>query len=99
MDFLFNHPSVIAGILLAILVLSFSKIFLRIFGVVLIPDDSIGTVTKRFVILGSNRTLPDGQIVALKGEAGYQADTLSPWTTSMAVAMAIHRIISQVYGN
>lgn len=42
------------------------------------PDDSIGTVTKKFVIFGNDRTLPDGQIVALKGEAGYQADTLSP---------------------
>jgi hypothetical protein len=35
-------------------------------------------VNKKFVLFGSNRTLPDGAIIALKGEAGYQADTLAP---------------------
>lgn len=54
------------------------KLVLRLFGVLLIPDDSIGIVNKRFVLFGSHRTLPDGRIVALHGEAGIQADPLPP---------------------
>ena len=30
------------------------------------------------MLVGQNRTLPDGAIVALQGEAGLQADTLAP---------------------
>ncbi|MEZ0371008.1 MAG: SPFH domain-containing protein [Candidatus Sericytochromatia bacterium] len=59
-------------------VLIFHKLILRIFGVVIIPQDSIGVVNKKFVIAGKNRTLPDGAIIALNGEAGNQADTLAP---------------------
>lgn len=54
------------------------KFFLRIFGIVLIPEDSIGIVNKKFVLFGEHKSLPDGRIVALQGEAGYQADTLAP---------------------
>lgn len=61
-----------------ILIVAFNKIVLRMFGVVMISDDSIGIVTKKWVLLGKNKTLPDGAIVALKGEAGIQADTLAP---------------------
>ncbi len=59
-------------------IIVFYRWFLRIFGVVIVPQDSIGVVNKKFVIFGSNRTLPDGAIIALKGEAGFQADTLAP---------------------
>jgi uncharacterized membrane protein YqiK len=54
------------------------KLVLRVFGVVIIPEDSIGIVNKKFVIFGKNRTLPDGAIIALHGEAGLQADSLAP---------------------
>jgi uncharacterized membrane protein YqiK len=54
------------------------KLVLRVFGVVIIPQDSIGVVNKKFVVVGRNRSLPDGSIIALHGEAGYQADTLAP---------------------
>ncbi len=54
------------------------KLVLRLFGVIIIPQDSVGIVDKKFVLVGSNRTLPDGRIVALNGEAGIQADTLAP---------------------
>jgi uncharacterized membrane protein YqiK len=60
-----------------ILIVSY-KLVLRIFGVIVIPNDVIGIVNKRFVIFGKHRTLPDGSIIALNGEAGYQADTLAP---------------------
>lgn len=51
---------------------------LRLLGIVIVPDDSIGTVTKFFKLLGSHRELPPGRIVALQGEAGLQAGTLAP---------------------
>jgi uncharacterized membrane protein YqiK len=61
-----------------LLLLVFYKLALRFFGVIIIPEDSIGIVNKKFVLLGSNRTLPGGAIIALHGEAGLQADALAP---------------------
>lgn len=61
-----------------LLALIFWKAFVRLLGVVIVPDDSIGLVTKKFVLVGSHRELPPGKIIALKGEAGLQADTLAP---------------------
>jgi uncharacterized membrane protein YqiK len=43
--------------------------------VVSIREDQVGVVVKRFSGKGS---LPDGRVVALNGEAGYQAKTLGP---------------------
>jgi len=43
-------------------------------GMVLIRERQVGVVVKRF----SSRSLAPGQLVALAGEAGYQADTLAP---------------------
>lgn len=60
-----------------VLVIVFYKWFLRIFGIVLIPEDAIGIVNKKFALFGKT-TLPDGAIVALEKEAGIQADTLPP---------------------
>jgi uncharacterized membrane protein YqiK len=55
------------------------KYILRfLFGMVIVPEDRIGLVTKRFVLIGSNRELPDGRIIATKGEAGFQGKTLAP---------------------
>src|SRR6187549_3142371 len=65
-------------LILIVLLLVGYKLVLRLFGVIIIPQDSIGIVDKKFVLFGSNRTLPDGRIVALNGEAGIQADTLAP---------------------
>lgn len=67
-----------AWILIPIALIIAHKPVLRVLGVVVIPNDSIGIVNKRFVLFGRNRTLPDGAIIALNGEAGYQADTLAP---------------------
>ncbi|MBI3207448.1 MAG: flotillin family protein [Candidatus Solibacter usitatus] len=50
----------------------------RLLGIASIPEDSIGIINKKFVLWGSHRSLPDGKIIALKGEAGFQADTLAP---------------------
>lgn len=68
---------VTALVLLLLLVASY-KLVLRIFGVVIIPEDSIGIVNKKWVLFGAHRTLPDGAIIAMQGEAGFQADALAP---------------------
>jgi hypothetical protein len=65
-----------------LLALIFWKSVVRLLGIVIVPDDSIGLITKKFVLVGSHRDLPPGKIIALKGEAGLQADTLAPASSS-----------------
>jgi uncharacterized membrane protein YqiK len=68
-----------AWVLIPVLALLFYKFTLRFFfGMVIIPEDKIGLVTKKFVLFGANKSLPDGKIIALNGEPGYQADPLAP---------------------
>ena len=43
-------------------------------GLVVIREQEVGVVAKRFARL----SLPPGRLIALNGEAGYQADTLAP---------------------
>ena len=77
------------------------KAILRIIGVVIIPKDTIGIVSKKFVLTGSHRTLPDGEIIALHGEAGLQATTLPPgihfwfWPWQYAIEMVEFLTIEQ----
>lgn len=62
-----------------VLAFVFYKFVLRVFfGMVIVPEDKIGLVTKKFVLFGENKSLPDGRIIATKGEAGFQAQTLAP---------------------
>jgi len=65
-------------VLAIILALLLYKLFFRIFGIIIIPENRIGLVTKKFVLVGKNRELPEGRIIAVNGEAGYQARTLAP---------------------
>jgi uncharacterized membrane protein YqiK len=66
-------------ILLLVLCLILYKYILRfLFGMVIVPEDRIGLVTKKFVLFGDNKELPDGRIIATKGEAGFQAKALAP---------------------
>ncbi len=74
LNWLVGHWWIFATIIL----LAAYKVVLRLFGVVMIPEDSIGVVNKKFVLFGERRNLADGQIIALNGEAGLQADTLPP---------------------
>jgi uncharacterized membrane protein YqiK len=65
--------------IIPLLAVVFYKFTLRVFfGMVIIPEDKIGLITKKFVLFGANKSLPDGKIIALNGEAGFQADTLAP---------------------
>ncbi|WP_242695912.1 SPFH domain-containing protein [Desertivirga brevis] len=66
-------------LLILVLCIVFYKPILRFFfGMVIVPEDRIGLVTKKFVLYGPNKELPDGRIIATKGEAGFQARTLAP---------------------
>ncbi len=59
-------------------ILLFYKFILRVFfGLVIVPEDRIGLVTKKFVLFGKQE-LPEGRIIATNGEAGFQAQTLAP---------------------
>lgn len=48
--------------------------FIFLCGLVIVGEREVGIVVKKF----SGKSLAAGQIVALNGEAGYQADTLAP---------------------
>ena len=68
-----------AWILIPLLAIIFYRFTLRIFfGMVIIPEDKIGLITKKFVLIGANKSLPDGKIIALNGEAGFQGKSLAP---------------------
>ncbi|HPH83032.1 MAG TPA: SPFH domain-containing protein [Flavobacteriales bacterium] len=65
-------------ILLIICLILYKYILRFLFGMVIVPEDKIGLVTKKFVLFGVNKELPDGRIIATLGEAGFQAKTLAP---------------------
>ncbi|GAA4757696.1 SPFH domain-containing protein [Flavobacterium hankyongi] len=68
---------------------------------VIVPEDKIGLVTKKFVLFGADKSLPDGRIIATKGEAGFQAQTLAPglywgmWIWQYSVDMTPFTIIPE----
>lgn len=65
-------------LVIPLLMVIFWKFVLRIFlGMVIVPEKNIGLVSKKFVLFGKAKTLPDGKIIALNGESGFQADTLA----------------------
>ncbi|MDB6139106.1 MAG: band 7 protein [Verrucomicrobiaceae bacterium] len=65
-------------LLIAFVALLFHRWLLQSLGVVIIPEDRIGLVTKKFVLVGKNKEIPAGRIIAINGEAGFQAQTLAP---------------------
>ena len=82
-------------LVVVVLVIVLEKLLLRyFFGTVIVSKDQIGIVNKKWVLVGSHRTLPDGAIIALNGEAGLQADTLAPgihfgfWPWQYSVSLA-----------
>ena len=75
---LWTMGPILAVALVALMALLFYRAVARLFGVVIVPEDSAGIVNKKYVLVGQNRTLPAGAIIALSGEAGLQADALAP---------------------
>ncbi|WP_316811466.1 SPFH domain-containing protein [Pedobacter heparinus] len=70
-----NYWWVVVALMCAVL----NRYILRIFfGMIVVPEDRIGLVTKKFVLYGPGKELPDGRIIAIKGEAGFQGKTLAP---------------------
>lgn len=65
--FTFVLVALVAGFIAFVLVITVST------GLVIIRENQVGIVIRKF-----GRSLPPGKLVALNGEAGYQADTLSP---------------------
>ncbi len=89
------------GIILALSLLFYKITFRLFFGMVIVPEDRIGLITKKFVLFGAHKSLPDGRIVATEGEAGFQAHTLAPglywglWPWQYSVDMAPFTIIPE----
>jgi uncharacterized membrane protein YqiK len=65
-------------ILIPVLCLIFYKFIFRLLGIIIVPEDRIGLVTKKFVLFGDKKSLPEGRIFATEGEAGFQAKPLAP---------------------
>lgn len=87
--------------IIPLLMLIFYKALFRLFGIIFIPEDRIGLVTKKFVLFGEHKELPDGRIIAVNGEAGFQAKTLAPgiyfwkWFWQYEITMQPFTIIPQ----
>ena len=73
-----NFMSSYWWILVIVLSAVFYKAIFRLFGIVIVPEDKIGLVTKKFVLFGANKELSGDRIIATNGEAGLQSDYLAP---------------------
>ena len=61
-----------------IIFIALHRYVFQLLGIVIIPEDKIGLVIKKFVLFGDKRELPAGRIIATEGEAGFQAQPLPP---------------------
>jgi len=78
-SFLLAHKALSIILILLLICAVLHKFILRVLlGMVIVPENRIGMVTKKFVLFGASKSLPDGRIIATKGEAGFQAKTLAP---------------------
>src|SRR6185436_2372802 len=59
---------------LFILMIAVAGMLQFLLGAVFIRERQVGVIVKKF----GARSLPPGRLIALAGEAGYQADTLPP---------------------
>jgi len=96
-----NYVEILWWAVPVVVVLLMYKFVLRVFfGMVIVPDDRIGLVVKKYALTGEKR-LPDGRIIAINGEAGMQAKALAPglywamWPWQFSITMAPFTIIEQ----
>lgn len=66
------------AVLIIVSIVLYKYILRFLCGMIIVPEDRVGLVTKKFVLFGEDKSLPDGRIIATKGEAGFQAKTLAP---------------------
>ncbi len=69
-----SSVSPVAVVVLVLMFLLLMSIGPLVLGSVFIRERQVGIVVKKF----GGRSLPPGRLIVLAGEAGYQADTLSP---------------------
>ena len=93
--------SIILLALLGALLVFYQYTFRFFLGMVIVPEDKVGLVTKKFALSGEHKELPDGRIIATKGEAGFQAKTLAPglyfgyWIWQYAIDMVPFTVIPE----
>jgi uncharacterized membrane protein YqiK len=76
MDFIMLHLSYFIGGFIIILMGVFYKPLMRLFGIIIIPEDQIGLINKVFRLWGGPLQIDSG-IIAINKEAGMQAEYLS----------------------
>lgn len=59
MEFVYQHLTTIAWVVALLLLAMSYKWVLWLFDVIIVPDDSIGVVTKKFVLLGTSTAVRD----------------------------------------
>lgn len=88
-------------VLVIVSVLGYKFVLRVFFGMVIVPEDKIGLVTKKFVLFGNAKSMPDSRIIATKGESGFQAQTLAPglywmkWIWQYSIDMTSFTIIPE----
>lgn len=88
-------------VLVIVSVLGYKFVLRVFFGMVIVPEDKIGLVTKKFVLFGDAKSMPDSRIIATKGESGFQAQTLAPglywmkWIWQYSIDMTSFTIIPE----
>lgn len=92
--------SALSGLIIGgIVVIGGILFFSSVTGLVIIGEQEVGVVVKK--VSFSGKTLPPGRLVALDGEAGFQADTLAPgwhwgyWPWQFAVRKESAAVVRQ----
>jgi uncharacterized membrane protein YqiK len=82
-------------------VVMYKFIFRMFFGLVIVPENKIGLVTKKFVLIGADKQLSGDRIIAVNGEAGYQGKMLAPglhwwmWPWQYSIDMQAFTVIPE----
>ena len=63
MDVVFDHWRLLSLVAATVLLAICYRFVLWLFGVIIVPDDAVGVVTKKFVISGANRSLMLADVV------------------------------------
>lgn len=85
-ELLFRGLPVVTIFIVAVLLLSY-RTWIRVAGLLLVPDNHVAVVYKKFVLFGKNKELEQGRIVALHGEAGHPL-----WHLAVAVQHHVHAV-------
>ena len=96
----FSIPLLWWAVPVIVLLVAYKFVLRVFFGMVIVPDDRVGLVIKKYVLSG-NKRLPDGRIIATNGQAGMQGKALAPglywgmWPWQYSVIMQPFIVIEQ----